>query len=1339
MFRTLSVFSALIFTGFSLLLGAREQPVRPLHCPSVDKPVYRPGETVYFRDVMLDGLTNCPFKDGALAGISFTLKIRSPQGEEKFSRQLRVEDSTAGLAWQIPDGITGGTYTARVEDDGGEGAPAERKFEIRSYRTPRLKMRVEFSKRGFLPGEECTATLHFERTEGIVPADCGIKAVAELDGQLLFSDDSLTAVNGVATVHFTLPKEISQGDGTLAFTVADGGTVETVGRTIPLLLDSCRVNFYPEGGDLICGVKQRMYIEVLGNDGKGKAAAGMIVDENGQQVADFSTVHDGRGVVTLTPQKGQKYRLAIRNPATGTLSFRELPPSREGALISAVAPTYPGDAPVTLRVDSSPQTTQTPAFVILRKRDLELDRAEVDGARDGLITLRAQEAEGVLAATLYAKDGTPLSERLIFRHPGRKLQVSLELEKDEFSPRQQVKVRVFTRNEQGMPVQATVGLSVVDDAVLSITAPRERAPRLREMVYLENEVLELTDAADYFAPGDPAAEQKIDLLLGTQGWRRFIPLRREAVAAAYPDALRRILAPAVRPRPQPRFRLLGAIGNEIAVHEEAVPEAAPMMAMEADNAMMLKKNAGLREAVAENAEAVVLPMPPHGPQVNFKRPPQSRIWIREYAHKAAAAAENMARHDFAETLYWHAGALTDPRTGCYEFSFEMPDTVGSFAITAEAFAGNGAIGQNTRLILSRMPFYAETKLPPFLTAGDELLLPVTLVNNTDHPLERVNWVVECTGGIALKDGTNGSLPCPALSPGERRRITLPLRAAATGAATVRIRAAAGGLSDTVERSLTVLSPLFPLTFNAGGRFDSAESLRMNLEVPPGVQNGSQKTSIKIYTSPAATMTEALNALLRQPHGCFEQASSTNYPLVMAQQYFLTHSGTPREVMENSRQLLEEGYRKLTAYECSEKGYEWFGDNPGHEALTAYGLMEFADMAKIMPVDHNMVENTRRWLLSRRDGKGGFLRNQRALDSFGRAPQATTDAYILWALLESGEKAETLQCEIEQVQKSARSGNDRYLDALAANILALAGKAAEAQFFAERLVKAQTPSGEIGGVGETITCSQGESRILEGTSLAVLAWLRLPGKYTAPVESAMGNIAQRCKDGRFGSTQSTVLALKAINAYDQQFAKPLQAGNIQLMVDGQLFGSPVSFDEKTTGAITLPDCGLALTPGAHRLELRMSGGTQLSASLEAGMMTTMPGNSGSIVPAVALSRTHCSEGDSVTLFVTVTNAAPEPASMPLAVIAVPAGLEVRTAQLEEAVQSDRIAAFELKENAVVLYWRGLKAGESLTVPVSTLAVIPGKFSGAASRSYRYYTDEAVQYIPGPTVEITPLLP
>ncbi len=203
-------------------------------------------------------------------------------------------------------------------------------------------------------------------------------------------------------------------------------------------------------------------------------------------------------------------------------------------------------------------------------------------------------------------------------------------------------------------------------------------------------------------------------------------------------------------------------------------------------------------------------------------------------------------------------------------------------------------------------------------------------------------------------------------------------------------------------------------------------------MPADVVEGSLVAEAAVYPTPLASLTAALEALLREPCGCFEQTSSSNYPNVMALQYLKSHAGVAPELVARAQALLARGYQKLTSFECREKGYEWFGGDPGHEALTAYGLLEFADMAQVMAVDPEMLARTRAWLRSRRDGKGGFQRNARALDTFGGAPEDVTNAYIVWALVEGGER--DLGPEVAAVKALADRTDDPYVLALVAATL-----------------------------------------------------------------------------------------------------------------------------------------------------------------------------------------------------------------------------------------------------------------------------------------------------------------
>ncbi|MGN0866122.1 MAG: MG2 domain-containing protein [Oligosphaeraceae bacterium] len=1313
---------------------------RPLHYLSTDKEIYHPGETVYIRDVVLDGMTNYPLEEFMGQTDRFQWKILGPRDVEMGSGRMAYTASVGGVTWAVPASAPGGVYRLRVEDQEKEGAPAERVFEVRHYRAPRLRSQIEFTRRGYLPGETVVAVLSCRRAAGDSLENPRISATAQVEGKVVFQQEELPWKDGCAQVSFPLPEGLQEGDGTLTFLIEDGGVRETAAKTIPVLLEREEVFFYPEGGELVWGALNRVYVEARSRDGKEADIRGVLKDDQGAVVAEYHSLFGGRGILEFTPRKGRRYALEVPSSRGATPRSLPLPEAVAGSLLRATAQAYAFDEPLAVEVKSSPDTPRKPGYLTLRKREKELSRVELEGKTEGRWILPAAEEEGVLVATLYGQDGTPLAERLLFRRPRFQIHLAFQGLEEARTPGEKVTLKVRSTDAQGNPVSAHVGLCVSDASVAQMRERREWAPRLPVMVYLENEVLSLADAEEYLPLEDATARERLDLLLGTQGWRRFVLQRQEELRKSWPDALQRILAPLVELRPVPvlfkgRMLAMNAMAGGAMEDEDGLDFAAVPLMMVEDGAVMPEEE---EEEPAREMEAVILPAPPMAAKriaAPF-RPPRRGQWVREYAHQARKERRPGDRVDFTETIYWAANVTTDPRTGEAEFSFEMPDTLGAFRVTGDAFGANGALGAATGELTCVQPFYGEVKLPLFLSAGDRALLPVTLVNATQETLDGVNLVVETGEVLRLLDKVPSQ---GALAPGERRGLLVAVEALKPGDARVVVRAMAGGHQDQVTRSLPVVSPLFPLEFSTGARISRENPLKFRLPVPEEVENGTQRVTAQVYTSPAATMEAALNALLRQPHGCFEQTSSTNYPLVMAQQYFLSHAPGNPETVARARELLEEGYGKLVSFQCASKGYEWFGADPGHEALTAYGLMEFADMAKVMPVDENMMADTRRWLLNRRDGEGGFQQNEKALDSFGRAPRDTTNAYIVWALLESGESPESLEKEIRQVVERANAGEDDYLKALAANILCLAKRPAEAKAFADILARHQKADGTMAEEGPTITCSMNRSRTLECVSLAALAWIRCGQEYVAPVERAMKFLAESCKEGKFGTTQSTVLVLKAINAYDATFARPKSDGAVQLWLDGRPMGEPVPFTKESQGILALPDCGLGLTPGEHELEIRLQGESELNASLLVEAKTPLVRSLGPLSLATTLDRPEAVEGEPMELRVSLKNGSQEELSMPVAIVPIPGGLEPRQEQLKELVGAGRIAAFEIQGQEVVLYWRGIHAGEELQVPLALTATLPGEYTGAASRAYPYYDDGQKAYQPGVKVTVTPRKP
>ncbi len=504
---------------------------------STDKPIYRPGERVWLRGVVLGALDHKPLPEGQSADA--VLQITGPRGEQLFTTNGQIQESVAGFAWDVPADAAGGQYAAVVSFPYSGFPPAKRIFDVRAYRAPRLKGEIIFLRDGFGPGDMVRASLHVERAEGGLPAGAKVSATAIVDGQDAYSGQTVIDPAGNCSVAFTLPARIERGDGTLSLAVADGGVVEPIAKTIPILLKSVDLAIYPEGGDLVAGLPCRVYVEARTTAQKPADLVGQVIDSHGNAVVDFATEHEGRGRFILTPKTGESYAIKLSQPS-GITRIYPLPAAKtEGVVLLALDDMTRGGEPIRLNIAG---TAAGSYDVSLSKRQTEVASAPVKllpGVAAQVVLTPPSWADGVLVATVKTADGTPISERLIFRQSARAIHVKVTADRPSFTPADQVNISVTTTDDAGKPVPAVVGVTATDEAVLRIPEKRDRAPRLGAMVLLGNDVRDLADAGAYLDRADSKAPLATDLLLGTQGWRRFATVDAKKFIAAYGDPARR--------------------------------------------------------------------------------------------------------------------------------------------------------------------------------------------------------------------------------------------------------------------------------------------------------------------------------------------------------------------------------------------------------------------------------------------------------------------------------------------------------------------------------------------------------------------------------------------------------------------------------------------------------------------------------------------------------------------------------------------------------------------------------------------------------------------------------
>src|SRR6516225_5345403 len=170
----------------------------------------------------------------------------------------------------------------------------------------------------------------------------------------------------------------------------------------------------------------------------------------------------------------------------------------------------------------------------------------------------------------------------------------------------------------------------------------------------------------------------------------------------------------------------------------------------------------------------------------------------------------------------------------------------------------------------------------------------------------------------------------------------------------------------------------------------------------------------------------------------EQTSSAAYPNILVADYVKKARVASPEVLAKAEQFLNVGYQKLLTFERPGGGFDWWGRGEPLVWLSAYGLHEFNDMAKVYPIDKGVIDRTQAWLLKQQEADGTWSKigatHSVSIERMGN-PKLLLTSYVVWSLLDSGIAPAQLQKSIEYIRANAPKEENAYVLALAANALA----------------------------------------------------------------------------------------------------------------------------------------------------------------------------------------------------------------------------------------------------------------------------------------------------------------
>lgn len=114
-----------------------------------------------------------------------------------------------------------------------------------------------------------------------------------------------------------------------------GGFRATSVQTNQVINAKPDVQFFPEGGELVNGIRSRVAVKSVGVNGLGEDVKGIIADNDGNEVAAFETQHLGMGVFALIPQEGKTYKAIVTCSDSSKLTV-DLPKAREEGFTLAI-------------------------------------------------------------------------------------------------------------------------------------------------------------------------------------------------------------------------------------------------------------------------------------------------------------------------------------------------------------------------------------------------------------------------------------------------------------------------------------------------------------------------------------------------------------------------------------------------------------------------------------------------------------------------------------------------------------------------------------------------------------------------------------------------------------------------------------------------------------------------------------------------------------------------------------------------------------------------------------------------------------------------------------------
>lgn len=486
----------------------------------MDKPYYAIGDHIWFKAYVVSAENNQP------SYISKILYAELINDKDSVKQTLKLP-LMVGLAWgefALSDTLKEGNYRIRAYTNWmrnfGEDYFFDKTITIGNAITNNIitEINYTFSKEG--TSQKVKAEINYKDINGNPIANKDVNYEVQLDSRSISKGSSKTDSKGNLSLTFINNQPLIQKSGSINTHVKlDGKRYVPKNFPIKSTSNDVDVQFFPEGGDLIAGLRSKVAFKALGADGLAVPVSGYLIDNAANRIAEFKSEHLGMGLFAFRPQSGEAYKALVTFEDGSEKSF-DLPGIKPNGCVLSVDNNDPENLMISISASAALTDGEVTLIAQSNNKIHYVSKNKLTGGRLSTSIPKNRFPEGILHLTLFSTQNEPIAERLVFINHHEQLKIDVSTSAADFSKREMIKLSLNVTDKDNKPVLGSFSVSVIDETKVPYNDDNETT--IISNLLLTSDLKGYIQQPNYFFTDvDENKIRQLDILMLTQGWRRF--------------------------------------------------------------------------------------------------------------------------------------------------------------------------------------------------------------------------------------------------------------------------------------------------------------------------------------------------------------------------------------------------------------------------------------------------------------------------------------------------------------------------------------------------------------------------------------------------------------------------------------------------------------------------------------------------------------------------------------------------------------------------------------------------------------------------------------------------